>query len=454
MEIGFGLVQQQQIKLVMTAELRQSITILQYSATDLMDFLREQANENPLLEIEEPEVMKMEERLPHNEKKAGWEESESGSYVDFIVTKEDYVNPIDYYSENHITLQKYLDEQIQFLDLNRREEKILDFLVGNLDENGYLEATYEMLPKSFHVTLEEWEKGLQILQQLEPYGVGARNLEECLLIQLRHAEWKDELCEKVIRFHLPDLAARRYQKIASKLKITMEEVQQIADFITGLHPKPGVLFHSQDLTFIIPDVFVDRVEDGQYIIQANDRILPRVYFNKQYEDLIGKTGEAKHFLEERLNRLNWLVKSLDQRKKTILRVTEAIIEEQKDFFESTEPVLKPLTLKEIAQKINVHESTVSRATHQKYVQTPRGVFELKYFFTNRLSSSSGENMSADHAKQLVKQLVEGENKRKPLSDQKIVQSLKDQGVGVARRTVAKYRDELGILSSTQRKRYD
>jgi RNA polymerase sigma-54 factor len=454
MEIGFGLLQQQQIKLVMTPELRQSITILQYSATDLMDFLHEQANENPLLEIEEPELMKMEERIPHDKQKTGWEESERGSYVDFVVSKEDYVNPIDYYSEDHITLQKYLDEQIQYLHLTRREEKILQFLVGNLDGNGYLEATYESAPRSLNVTLGEWEQGIETLQQLEPFGVGARNLEECLLIQLRHTEWKDELCEKVIRFHLPDLAARRYQKIAVKFKIAIEEVQQIADFITGLHPKPGVLFHTHDLKFIIPDVFVDRVEDGQYIIQANDRILPRIHFNKQYEGLIGQPGEAKHFLEERLNRLNWLVKSLDQRKRTIIRVTEAIIEEQKDFFESRESVLKPLTLREIAQKINVHESTVSRATHQKYVQTPRGVFELKYFFANRLTSSSGENTSADHVKQLVKQLVECENKRKPLSDQKLVQLLKDRDVEVARRTVAKYRDELGILSSTQRKRYD
>jgi RNA polymerase sigma-54 factor len=454
MEIGFGLIQQQQLKLVMTPELRQSITILQYSATDLMQFLREQANENPLLELEEPEVMKTEELTPHKQQKSSWEEAESGSYVDFSLSKEDYVNPIDYYVEHHMTLQKYLDEQIQYVNLNRREEKLLHFLIGNLDENGYLEATYDILPQHMKFTLEEWEKGVHILQQLEPFGVGARSLGECLLIQLRHTEWKDELCEKVILFHLTDLAARRYQKIAAKLKITVEEVQQMADFITGLHPKPGVLFHSQDPKFIIPDVFVERLENGQYIIQSNDKILPRIHFNKQYEDLIKQTGEAKSFLEGRLNQLNWLTKSLEQRKKTIIKVTETIIEEQKDFFETKESVLKPLTLKEVAQKINVHESTVSRATHQKYVQTPRGVFELKYFFANRLSTSSGENTSADRVKQLIKHLVKSEDKGKPISDQKIVQSLKDHGVEVARRTVAKYRDELGILSSTQRKRYD
>lgn len=454
MELGFGLIQQQQLKLVMTPELRQSITILQYSAIELIDFLREQANDNPLLELEEPEIIKRVERNSSNVNKDGWEESESGSYNDYTITKEDYVNPIDYYVDHQMTLQKYVLEQIQFLHLSQSEEKLLHFLIGNLDENGYMEATYEMLPPNLTVSLEEWEQGITILHQLEPSGVGARSLEECLLIQLRHTEWQDSLCEQVIRFHLADLAAKRYQKMASKLKVKVDEIQQVADFIKGLQPKPGITFHSQDAKYIIPDVFVEQIEAGVFIVQVNDRIIPRIHLNKEYKDLMKEKEEAKSFLEHRLIQLNWLVKSLEQRKRTILRVTEAIIEAQKEFFEEGESYLKPLTLKEVAQKVQVHESTVSRATNQKYVQTPRGVFELKYFFANRLSSSNGEDTSTDYVKQLVKQIVDGEKKAKPYSDQKIVHLLKENNVDIARRTVAKYRDELGILSSTQRKRYD
>lgn len=454
MEIGFGLIQQQQLKLVMTPELRQSITILQYSATELIDFLREQANENPLLELEEPEIIKLEERSTSKVNKNGWEESESGSYMDYTISKEDYVNPIDYYIDHQMTLQKYILEQTQFLHLSGSEEKLLHFLIGNLDDNGYLKATYEMLPPNLSVSIEEWEQGIASLQQLEPYGVGARSLEECLLIQLRHTEWQDALCEQVIRFYLADLAAKRYQKMASKLKITVEEIQQIADFIKGLQPKPGILFHTHESKYIVPDVYVERGDGGKFIIQVNDRIIPRIHLNKQYKDLMKEQKEAKEFLEERLIQLNWLVKGLDQRKKTILRVTEAIIDAQKSFFEEGDSSLRPLTLKEVAQKVQVHESTVSRATNQKYVQTPRGVFELKYFFANRLTSSNGEDTSSNYVKQLVKKIVDGENKAKPYSDQKIVHLLKESEVEIARRTVAKYRDELGILSSTQRKRYE
>lgn len=454
MEIGFGLIQQQQLKLVMTPELRQSITILQYSTIDLIDFLREQANDNPLLELEEPELVNLGERSSSKVNKNGWEESESGSYLDYTISKEDYVNPIDYYADRQMTLQKYILEQTQFLHISRTEEKILHFLIGNLDDNGYLKATYEMLPANLSVSTEEWEQGITILHQLEPYGVGARSLEECLLIQLRHTGWQDSLCEQVVRYYLNDLAAKRYQKMASKLKVTVEEIQQIADFIKGLQPKPGVLFQAHESKYIVPDVFVEQLEEGQFIIQVNDRIIPRIHLNKQYKDLMKEKEEAKDFLEERLIQLNWLVKSLEQRKKTILRVTEEIIDAQKSFFVEGEAFLRPLTLKEVAQKIQVHESTVSRATNQKYVQTPRGVFELKYFFSNRLSSSSGEDTSSSYVKQLVKKIVEGENKAKPYSDQKIVHLLKENEVEIARRTVAKYRDELGILSSTQRKRYE
>lgn len=450
MELTFGLHQQQELKLIMTPELRQAITILQYSTIDLLHFLREQAAENPLIELDEPALIRTADFIPEQTRMIHWEELERGSMSDYTISQEDYVNPIDYYANTTVTLQDYLLEQLGYLRITPRQKQLVTYLIGNLNESGYLDIDYDSLPPNMNYTEAEWEEAVSILQQLEPYGVGARTLQECLLIQLHHSPWKDELCERVIRDHLHDLAANRYKKIAQALQTTVEEVIQIANFIKGFNPKPGVLFPSHDERIIIPDVFVEKLENGQFIVQVNDDILPRIEANQQYVRLIKEKGEATPFLEERLQQLHWLVRSLDQRKQTILKVTEAIVEAQIQFFQEEKGVLKPLTLKEIADQIGVHESTVSRATNNKFVQTPKGLFELKYFFAGRLSGDDGD-ASSMQVKEWLKEFIEKEDKRKPLSDQKLVELFAQRGVKIARRTVAKYRDELGILSSAMRK---
>ncbi|GAA0352571.1 RNA polymerase factor sigma-54 [Bacillus horti] len=450
MQLGFELTQQLQTKLVITPELRQSITILQYPTLDLIRYLREQAGENPFIELAEPEDFLWNKSIEKSQIKSNWDEDDQlqeGAYSSL----EAYVNPIDYCANHEETLQGYLLEQVGCLTLEPQIKKIVQFLIGNVNERGYLELDDDKWATSLGGGLEDWEQALGVLQQLEPRGVGARSLEECLLLQLRHLGGTDQLTEKVIAEYLADLAAKRYQKIASALKVSVQEVQQIADFISTLQPKPGMLFHSQEARYIIPDVYVQKV-NGKLLVQLNDRILPRVQMNKVYVDLLKQGTDAKEYLEEQLQQVQWIERSLAQRQQTILKVAKAIIQAQPEFFVENKPSLRPLVLKQIAQEVNVHESTVSRATNHKYIQTSQGVFELKYFFSNRLTSNEENATSSQQVKQWIQGIIEKEEKRKPLSDQKIVSILQEKGVSVARRTVAKYREELGIFPSSQRKR--
>lgn len=452
MELSFGLLQQQQTRLVMTPELRQSITILQYSIADLISFLQEKACENPLLDIVEPEQMYMSHDLLRDRQPPFIADGERD--YDSYIRHDDYVNPIEYYRREDHSLNAFLLEQVSYLTISERKRQVLSYLIGNLNENGYLDESYHQLPNPFDFSDEELEEGVKLLQQLEPLGVGARSLEECLLIQMRRSAYEDELCEQMILHHLPDLALKRYSKIAKMLQVSEHEVQQVADFIRSLNPKPGRLFSNQELNVIVPDVLIHRVPDQEFVVQANDLILPRIQFNTEYTSLLQQQRtETKEFLHEKLHQYEWIKQSLEQRQRTIIRVTEAIIQKQKDYFLTGDIAqLKPLSLKDIARKLGVHESTVSRATSQKYAQTPWGVFELKFFFSKKLPSLKGsEGTSSESVKQMIKGMIEQENKVKPLSDQAIVQALNQKGVKIARRTVAKYREELGILSSAQRK---
>lgn len=452
MELGFELTQQLQTKLVITPELRQSITILQYPTLDLISLLRDKAAENPLIELEESDALLWGKAKDSLSAAKSWEDEEGRGISGY---REEYTNPIDYYVQHNRTLQSFLLEQVGYLRLPATMKQIVHFLIGNVNEQGYLEAEYQMLPASIQASEQEWNEGIEILQQLEPIGVGARSLEECLLLQLEHLEGKDVLTETIIRYYLRDVAAKRYQKIATQLKIKPKEVQQVADFIATLQPKPGMLFHSQEQRFIIPDVYVEKAPNGELVVQLNDGLLPKLHINQLYLKMIKEGQEARTYLEDQLQQVQWLEKSLKQRQQTILKVTKAIIEVQQEFFSHNQKTLKPLTLKQIAEKIKVHESTVSRATSQKYIQTTQGVFELKYFFTTGIASKNEDDQvstSSFQVKQWIQRLIEQEDKRKPLSDQKIAQYLQNEGAIVARRTVAKYREELGILPSSQRKR--
>ena len=456
MNMGLGLYQEQTLKLVMTPELRQAITILQFSAVDLMTYLQEQALENPVIDLQEAEIPVKEKKEATTE--VDWKELlNSQSNTDYSVNKDESAyNPLDHVSDSSGTLYTHLEEQLGFVKrLTSTQRQIAQYIIGNLDERGYLEIPTMTIAGNLAVSQEDVEDVLCVIHHLEPAGVGARSLEECLLLQLEHEGLDDEQAVKVISEHLLDLANHRYAKIAEKLGITVLDVQRIADLVRTLTPRPGASFQNADTRYIIPDVSVEKVM-GEYIVIVNDSSLPRLSINRFYERMLQEKSaqdETRIFINEKLNAAMWLAKSMEQRRLTLLRVTQAIVDLQYDFFEHGIHHLKPMTQKDIAERVQLHESTVSRATSNKYVQTPRGVFELKYFFTSALSTASGEATSSESVKKRIKLLIEQEDSGKPYSDQKLAEMLEGEGIEISRRTVAKYREEMLIPSSAKRKRF-
>lgn len=442
MQMGYGLYQQQTQKLIMTPQLRQAITILQYSAIELTEYLHGEIVENPVIDINEKEFERYDFLYKNYRKfnKINFSSDDDWSIWDTIATPQ-------------ATLEEYLLEQARFLHLTKERYDILEFLIGNLDGAGYLKISLEEVAERFQIKFEVVEEVLSLLHTLEPLGVGARNLKETLLIQLQNLEPVDYLAIEVVKNHLKDLSERKLVRIAKELNITVQEVQQLFDLIKTLNPKPAMEFNDKT-RYILPDVIVEKVE-GELIVIVNDTLVPRLNINSQYNQYLQehkKNDETSKYIIDKFNAAKWLIKSIEQRRNTLYKVTNAIIRHQKNFFDNQ--TLKPLTLKQIAYEVEVHESTVSRAVNQKYVQTPLGTFELKYFFSTGLQTSDGEITSVENVKKTLQGIINNEEKRKPLSDQKIAEILNERGIQISRRTIAKYRDELGILSSSLRKRYE
>ncbi|GAA4718231.1 RNA polymerase factor sigma-54 [Brevibacillus fulvus] len=460
MNMGLGLYQEQTLKLVMTPELRQAITILQYSTVDLISYLQEQAMENPVIELQEVSVAIEPEKAGKEQSALEWDWKEligSRATGDYVVAKsESTYNPLDYVQRTSSTLYEYMERQLGYVKgLSSAQRKIAMFLIGNLDENGYLEISLEAVSENLQVAVRDVEEVLSVIQHFDPIGVGARNLQECLLLQLQHQGWDDELHVELVTNHLADIANNRFQKIAEKTGCTLQDVQQAADLIRSLNPRPGSAFHYGETRYIVPDVVVEKVA-GDYIVLVNDSLAPRLTINTFYEKMLKEStgqNEAQQFIHDKLNAALWLAKSLEQRRLTLMRVTQAIVEMQRDFFEYGIHKLKPMTQKEVAERVELHESTISRATSNKYVQTPRGLFELKYFFTSALSTARGEAMSSESVKKRIKSMIEQEDRKRPLSDQAIADLLAKEEIEISRRTVAKYREEMMIPSSAKRKRY-
>lgn len=447
MNMDFGLFQKQTMKLVMTNELRQAIMILQYSVLDLNDYLHEQQLENPLIELKDQEDREEVIRQKNNE------DSPIYDYKPNTEGDNDY-SPMDNLSVQEEGLQDYLLNQIRLLHLQPETRRIVTYLALNVDENGYLKQTSDELAADMNESLSVVKEGIELIQSLEPYGVGAFTLQECLLIQLNNLEVKDSLTEKVVMYHLDTLAKNQFKKIAKEENVSIDDVQMVADFIQTLNPKPGSLFHYEPASYVIPDVTVVKVKDD-FVVRLNEQHMPKMHINQHYEKMMqNKDTETKQYIKQKYDQFHWLKRSIAQRQQTILHVTEAIVQHQHDFFVSGASHLKPLTLKTIAEEADVHESTVSRATTKKYVQTPRGLYELKYFFNSMVGRDSSESSSSERVKIYMKRLVDEENKQKPLSDQKIAELLKSQvEINVSRRTVAKYREEMHIPSSSHRKRF-
>ncbi|SDH21272.1 RNA polymerase, sigma 54 subunit, RpoN/SigL [Alteribacillus persepolensis] len=451
MNMEMGLFQQQAMKLVMTQELRQAISLLQYSTLELSEYLEEQALENPMMEIEEPSHAMKEDisyQMPvmWNDEPSEVQEQE----------EEQASSPFDRIKDDRQRLADYLVQQIRFLSCSEQEKQMLMHMAGNVGDSGYLEGTYEDMKRVFSISETEYEDCVAMLQALEPAGIGARSLKECLLLQLERQVPRNHFAEWVVENHIEELAARKWKKVAKQADVTLQDIQQVYDDIQKLDPYPGSSFAvAEPPAHVYPDVYVEQDKEG-LVVRLNNDSLPRIRMNRQYRHLLENPAEdeATEYAKKKYKQLVWLLKSIDQRQQTIRNITEAIVKFQREFFEFGPSALKPLTLKDVANEADVHESTVSRTTTQKYVQTPQGLFELKYFFTAGLNSGSGEQTSTSVIKSMLEKLVEEEDKRKPLSDQKIADYIKgDHDIAVSRRAVAKYRNELNIPSSSKRKRY-
>ncbi|TDA65858.1 MAG: RNA polymerase sigma-54 factor [Clostridia bacterium] len=461
MRTNYGLNLEQSQRLIMTPELRQAMAVLQLPAMELADYVEQVLRDNPVLEMREDGEDSPAENVPAEEWE--WEdyfhdtsdlgylrpagESKSGFTLENIVSE----SP---------TLHDHLRWQLQVSPCTRFQQAIGEFLIGNIDDNGYLCVSLEEAARILQVNPAQVQKVLALVQNFDPPGVGARNLTECLLLQLERRGAVDLKVKQVISFHLPDLAAGKLNRVAKSLNISLVEAQRIADVIRSLDPKPGRVYGGyQDVRYIVPDVTIEKVE-GQYVVTINDGVASRVTISPTYQAILRRGGECecdpqtRKFIESRLEAAAWLIRCIEQRRVTLYRVACCLTELQRDFLDRGVKCLKPLTLKEVAAMLGLHESTVSRATANKYVQTPQGVFELKFFFDSGVKRQANlPDASSESIKRLISELVAAEDQHHPLSDQQLVNLLRQRGIQIARRTVAKYRDQAGIPSAPKRRRY-
>lgn len=457
MKMNYNLTMLQTQKLIMTPELKQAIEILQYSALELSEFVEQRLMENPILERNEEEV-----QLPQAEevrdKKIDWDEFtsyfEDGPKVRSESSNREEAPAYDYYLMQEESLEDFLMLQLSFAELDEPLHDIVQYLILNIDNNGYLKGDAIESCDRFNCDMELFNKALSVVQGFEPYGVGGRDIKECLLIQLKHQGYEDSLCYDIVENHLDELASNGLAKLSKAYAVPAEDIQEAFDVIRALEPKPGSIYASaQQVRYIVPDVFLRKI-GGEYMIIMNDNAVPRLRISKYYRQML-KSGENQpimEYLEKNMGAALRIIKSIEQRRNTIYKVIESILKHQFNFFEHGKLHLKSMNLKDVADEISVHESTVSRAVNGKYLQCDQGLFELKFFFQSGVSSDYGDQMSSLSIKTLINELIEGENPKKPLSDQKITDALVKRGVNISRRTVAKYRDELGVLSASKRKR--
>jgi RNA polymerase sigma-54 factor len=483
-----GLGQHTQLKqeLKINPRLYQAMDLLYMPLLDLQQHLKQELLNNPFLDMIEPEE-EDEEETPQEETPQETEaEKEEKGEIDWEEIlldgfdaggrreeheEREYYEPVTVDTRD---LSDHLRDQVSLLDLSARQMYLADEFIGNINEDGYLacglekilEGVNESVAKAAEeterdltdlplYTMPEAEEMLGIIQSLDPPGVGARDLRECLMLQLREAGLEHSVPFRLVRDCFDELIAHRWSEISKRFGISPADVQKAADEIAKLDPKPGLVYSDASDNYIIPDLIVDKI-DGKYHVFLNDANLPRLKLSKAYQEIARDKkkfdGENKEFISNKLNSANWMIQAIEQRRQTMLKVMNYIVERQREFFEKGVQFLKPLTLREVAEVINMHESTVSRVTNEKFVQTPRGVLPLKFFFSSGLSTTAGEDVSARGIKAQIQKLVSEENPKHPLTDQAIVNILKETGVQIARRTVAKYRDQLGVLSARMRKR--
>ena len=438
-------------KLILTTQLKQSLAILNMSRLEVEEEIRKESESNPLLEAEK------------NEEGIDWEKYIK--HMESVNIRQDK-NDAPYSSENAVdfenmirstsNLYDYLIDELKYFKLTFEEKRICKYIIDSLDEDGYLRINDKEIYDELRVDASLFRRCLDIVQQLDPPGIGARNISECLILQLERRGISNNIVENIIMNDLELIGRNKLKDIAKKYKISIEKCKEAIEVIRHLDPKPGRACSNDKCVYVQPDVIVDKI-DGKYIVHTNEKDVYNIKINDFYRNMMTdkeSDKEAKEFIKERLNSAATLIKNIESRKSTILRIAEAIIEEQQEFIQKGEKYIKPMKMKDIADKLEIHESTVSRGVNGKYMLTPFGLYEFKFFFNAALETdNSSEGASSAGIKRDIKDIIDGENKKKPLSDDAISKMLKEKGVSVARRTVAKYREEMGIPSSSRRKEF-
>ena len=472
-------------QLVMTPQLQQAIKLLQLSRLELEEMVLKELQENPALEegaaeetesndqprVESPgePATEVVELTVNRELSAvdkigtlDWQEyldTHSNSMHSSLTAEamsEDGDSPPSW--ENSLTkktsLEDHLIWQLRLSKITEKESPIGLYIIQNLNENGYLTLTVEEVCSATESTPEEVEAILKRIQFFDPVGVAARNLRECLLIQLENLHLSDTLAARIVADYLSFLESKRYEKLAKDLGVTIDDIADAAHLIASLEPKPSRGYEQDEVRTVLPDVFVEKI-DGEYIIYLNDDGVPRLRVSSLYRRMAGQEGaaeeQARQYLQEKVRAATWLIKSIQQRQQTLFRVTQSIFKFQQEFLDHGVSRLKPMVLRDVAEDIHMHESTVSRATANKYVHTPQGLFELKFFFQSGLRSGNGEDVASESVKEKIRGIIGAEDQRKPYSDQHIAAMLSSDSIDIARRTVAKYREAMGILPSSKRR---
>ncbi len=467
-------------KLVMTPQLRQAIKLLQLGRLELTEALQAEIEQNPMLEesptlqeqVSNPDALNAEENTTQNETlttdrvkgddpssvaEINWEDYSNSFDTDLSFSHEappaDAPSQFDFISATP-GLDSYLLWQLTHLDLSEKDADITQFIVCNLDGHGFLEASIADICAYGDCDEEEAEGCLRIVQSLDPPGVAARDIRESLLLQLDRLDYYDTLPYQIVEEHMDLLQSRNYAQIARETGSPVKKVMEAVAVIQELTPYPGNEFSNEQTNYVVPDVYVHKI-DGEFVIQLNDDGLPQLQLSSEYQQLLKQKGslnsESRGYLRENKRNAEWFIKSIEQRQRTIYRVMESILKFQRDFFESGPAAMKPLILRDVAEDIGMHESTVSRVTSNKYVHCPQGIYELKYFFSTAVPNADGNTIAAEAIKTRIRQLISGENPAKPLSDNKISELLEQENISVARRTVAKYREQMKILPVKHRR---
>ena len=461
-------------QLVMTPQLQQAIKLLQLSRLELVSTVNQEIQENPLLEEVNPEA---EDRVPGEaepqpsrdqdpmEIRGGDEGIRDINWDEYMQNYEYYPRPMASPEEPGRGLEAVLSEKSSLVDhliwqlrmspIPKEEQATAEMIIGNLNEDGYLDCSLEEIAQAAGVEVGLAERVLHLVQEFDPVGVAARDLQECLILQVRKLEMDGTLVEAILREHIRDLERKRYDVIAKRIGLPLEDIFAAVRVIIGLDPRPGRTYFGEEPRYIIPDVYVHKIDD-QYVVQLNDDGLPKLRISSYYRAILSRNekaaGETREYIQEKLRAAAWLIKSIHQRQRTIYRVACSIVNFQKEFLDRGLAYMRPLVLRDVAEDIDMHESTISRVTTNKYMHTPQGILEMKYFFKSSVQQKAGDRISSETIKERIRRMIAQEDPANPISDQEIMSFLGRSNIDIARRTVAKYRESLGILASTRRRK--